>query len=267
MAKDQIQNAGKHNVKALIIRAAGTNCDQETIHALTTFGVSCELAHINQLLMGRLRLHPYQIVVFPGGFSYGDDISAGKVFANELKLRLQDQLKRFVESKKLIIGICNGFQVLVKAGLLPGFDVMDEEQTVTLAINESGHYQCEWVGMKTEKSAASWLDSMPKSFELPIAHGEGRFLTLNLKVLETLKKNKQIVFQYAPKNPNGSQFDIAGLCNKQGNVIGLMPHPERYLIRYQHPNWTARRANSQGDWGDGYLFWQAAVNYAKSFAY
>lgn len=250
--------------KVIVVRAAGTNCDQETIHALNSVGATCDLIHINQLLMGRVRLHPYQAMVIPGGFSYGDDIAAGKVFANELRLRLRDQLERFVESKKLVIGICNGFQVLIKSGLLPGFDPVDNTQLATLSLNDSARFQCHWTKLKTDASAAAWLKGMPAEFELPIAHGEGKFMTLSPKIMAQLKKNKQIAFRYAPTNPNGSEGDIAGICNKQGNVIGMMPHPERFLSRFQHPNWTGR--SSATEWGDGYWFWEKAMNYAKELA-
>jgi phosphoribosylformylglycinamidine synthase I len=232
--------ANKMKPKALIIRAAGTNCDQETIHAIELAGGECQVAHINQLLTGHMRLHPFHMIVLPGGFSYGDDISAGKVLANEMRLKLREQLTRFVESKRLVIGVCNGFQILVKSGLLPGFDPVDEKQLVTLSLNDSARFQCHWTNLRPEPSAAKWLDGMPKSFELPIAHGEGKFLTLSPKVMSQLKKNKQIIFSYAPKNPNGSQANVAGICNKMGNVVGLMPHPERFVSRYQHPNWTGR---------------------------
>lgn len=255
---------GSKPVRALVLRAAGTNCDQETVQALKAAGAESDVIHINQLILGRARLHPYQLLVVPGGFSYGDDIGAGKVLANELRLRLREQLSRFVESKKLVIGICNGFQVLVKAGLLPGFDALDEKQSVTLALNDSARFQCEWIGMKKEVSAATWLANVPANFELPIAHGEGKFITGEAKTLASLKKNKQIVFRYAPTNPNGSEEAIAGICNKAGNVIGLMPHPERFLVRYQHPNWTATPAKYDGNWGDGYWFWKSAVTYAQS---
>jgi phosphoribosylformylglycinamidine synthase subunit PurQ / glutaminase len=251
-------------VKALVLRAAGTNCDQETIHALKAAGADSDLVHVNQILNGRVRLHPYHMLIVPGGFSYGDDISAGKVLANELRLRLKDQLTKFVESKKLIIGICNGFQVLVKAGLLPGVAPVDEEQTVTLGLNDSARFQCEWIGLKVEKSAASWLNVLPPAIELPIAHGEGKFITASPKVFADLKKNKQVVFRYAPRNPNGSEDAIAGICNSQGNVIGLMPHPERFLSQYQHPNWTARKGDMTSEWGDGFWFWKQAVSYAES---
>jgi len=261
MKKNLLIANSRYKVKALVVRAAGTNCDQETLHALTVAGAECELVHLNQVLMGRVRLHPFHVLVFPGGFSYGDDISAGKVFALELRLRLKDQLKAFVKSKKLVIGVCNGFQILLKSGLLPGFDVIDEQQKATLTINRSGRFQCEWVGLKIEKSAASWLYTLPLHIQLPIAHGEGRFITATPKVLTSLKQNNQIVLRYAPQNPNGSEDNIAGICNKDGNVIGLMPHPERFLTRFEHPNWTAQDAVQEG--GDGLLFWREAINYAK----
>lgn len=256
---------GKDGVNALVVRAAGTNCDQETIHALTLAGAQCDLKHVNEILTGRVRLHPYQIVVFPGGFSYGDDIAAGKVLANELRLRLKDQLQRTVESGKLVIGICNGFQVLIKSGLLPGFDTIDGEQQATLYLNDSARFQCEWVGMAAEKSAAGWLDALPSTFELPIAHGEGKFITGSPKVLAQLKKNRQIVLRYAPLNPNGSEGAIAGICNARGNVVGMMPHPERFVTRFQHPNWPSLPARP-GDVGDGFFFWEKAVMYAKNLA-
>lgn len=257
-----VKNGNKNAPQALVVRAAGTNCDQETMHALTTAGAECTLKHVNEILSGRIRLHPFQILVFPGGFSYGDDISAGKVLANELRLRLKDQLARYIESRKLVIGVCNGFQILVKAGLLPGFAPVDAEQSVTLAMNDSGRFQCEWTKMAFDKSAASWLDGMPATLELPIAHGEGKFITANPKILAQLKKNRQIVLRYAPANPNGSEAAIAGICNPQGNVIGMMPHPERYVSRYQHPNWPA--LSRQGDNGDGFWFWEKAVAYART---
>jgi phosphoribosylformylglycinamidine synthase len=250
-------------VKALIVRAAGTNCDLETVHALKLAGAESDVIHINQLLLGRARLHPYHMIVIPGGFSYGDDISAGKVLANELRLRLKDQLQRFIESKKLIIGVCNGFQVLVKAGLLPGFDGVDEKQSVTLALNDSARFQCEWISMDVRKCAATWLNNVPRKIELPIAHGEGKFMPMNSKVMQKLKSNGQIVFQYAGRNPNGSEDSIAGVCNPTGTVLGLMPHPERFVTHYQHPNWTARPKKSESDFGDGYWIWESAVHYAK----
>jgi phosphoribosylformylglycinamidine synthase len=264
--------------RVLILRAAGTNCDQETAAALRLAGAEAEVVHVNAVLGGRVRLHPYQMLVIPGGFSYGDDISAGKVFGNQLRVRLAEQLETFVAAKKLVIGVCNGFQVLVKTGLLPGFDDMDDEQLSTLAINESGKFQCEWIGLETQKSRATWLDNLPKNFELPIAHGEGRFITKDETTLNKLIRNKQVVFRYKPRNPNGSFFDIAGITNHKGNVVGLMPHPERFVKPYQHPAWTSRPELFAGEnigWEEkhsggtliienepaGLQFWKAAVNH------
>ena len=265
-------------LRSLVLRAAGTNCDQETAAALRLAGAEADVVHVNAVLGGRVRLHPYQMLVIPGGFSYGDDISAGKVLGNQLRVKLTEQLEAFVKSKKLVIGVCNGFQVLVKTGLLPGFDDMDDEQLATLAINESGKFQCEWVGLETQASRASWLDELPKNFELPIAHGEGRFVTRDEKTLSKLIQNKQVVFRYKPRNPNGSSFDIAGITNRRGNVVGLMPHPERFVKPYQHPAWTRSPALFQMEnkgWEEratggalivenepaGLQFWKAAVNY------
>jgi phosphoribosylformylglycinamidine synthase len=277
----------KSSVKALVIRSAGTNCDQETVHALNVCGAQSDLVHINQLLTGRVRLHPYHLMVIPGGFSYGDDISAGKVLANQLRFRLKDQLTRFVQMKKPVVGICNGFQVLVKTGLLPA--VQEDSLDATLGLNDSGRFQCQWTGLKLEPSAASWLKGMPPRSELPIAHGEGKFIALNPAVLKKLEKSNQIIFRYNP-NPNGSDQDIAGVCNKEGNVIGMMPHPERYLYPYQHPNWTAQykpngatrttpfrvtRGSKKpavtgpafhSEWGDGYWFWKCVVEHAKKLS-
>jgi phosphoribosylformylglycinamidine synthase len=154
----------------------------------------------------------------------------------------------------------------VKSGFLPGFKTFEENQSVTLTLNDSARFQCEWTSLKCEKSAATWLDTMPPSIELPIAHGEGKFLSRDGKILSQLKKNKQIVFRYYPQNPNGSEDMIAGICSKGGNVVGLMPHPERFISRFQHPNWTNRPNKNAADQGDGYFFWEKAVAYAKMFA-
>ncbi len=131
-------------------------------------------------------------------------------------------------------------------------------------MNDSARFQCEWTRIKSEPSAAKWLKDLPAAFDIPIAHGEGKFLTMTPKILAEIKKNKQVVFRYSPKNPNGSQDDIAGICNKMGNVIGMMPHPERFVSRFQHPNWVAAADKEKKDIGDGYWFWEKAVAYAKT---
>lgn len=205
------------------------------------------------------KLFEFLILVIPGGFSYGDDVAAGKILANELKFKLGNELKKFVSEGRMVIGICNGFQVLVRLGLLPGFEI-NLTQNSTLTQNDSGRFQCEWVGMKKENSKAKWLSKMPAHFELPIAHGEGKFVAESTKVLTEIEKNGQVVFRYHPLNPNGSSKSIAGVCNHLGNVIGLMPHPERFITKYQHPSWTR---NGLEDKTAGYIFWESAVAHAR----
>ncbi len=222
--------------RAMVLRTAGTNCDQETSEALRLAGAEPSVRHINEVLADKGLLATFDVLVIPGGFSYGDDVAAGKILANELRFKLVEALDRFVARGKRIIGICNGFQVLVKAGFLPGS--ADHSQTVTLANNDSGQFQCHWVRLKREKSACEWLDDTATRWELPIAHGEGKFIPLDAKTLATLEKRRQIVFRYSGINPNGSIGAIAGICNAKGNVIGLMPHPERHVSISQHPEWS-----------------------------
>lgn len=249
--------------QALVLRTAGTNCDQETLHALKICGAQAHLRHLREILKNPKELFNYSILVIPGGFSYGDDVAAGKILANELKFKLKRELARFVEEKRLVIGICNGFQVLVKTGLLPGDESGGFTQNSTLTQNDSGRFQCEWVPVRSEKSRAAWLSSMPRSFDLPIAHGEGRFVAGDAALLKSLEKNRQVILRYHPENPNGSSRSIAGICNPAGNVVGLMPHPERYVSHYQHPAWTRKLEAAKTP---GYLFWQGAVKYARSIA-
>jgi len=245
--------------KALVLRTAGTNCDQETLHALEIAGANVALLHLNELIADPKQLDFFKMMVLPGGFSYGDDVSAGKILSNELKSRLGKVIGEFVAKKRIVIGICNGFQVLTKLGLLPaeedGFS-----QSATLAHNDSGRFQCEWVALKREKSKATWLNNLPLKFDLPMAHGEGKFVTKDSKVLSQLEKNGQVVFRYEGNNPNGSINKIAGITNPSGNVVGMMPHPERFVIPFQHPAWT--RLSTQAKETPGFLFWKAAVRRA-----
>ncbi len=245
--------------KALVVRTAGTNCDNETMHALKIAGASPHLRHLREILKTPDELFNYKILVIPGGFSYGDDVAAGKILANELRFKLNQQLGKFVAQKRLVIGICNGFQVLVKTGLLPGDDAISFVQDSTLTQNDSGRFQCEWVQVKREKSRATWLSKLPSDFHLPIAHGEGKFVAKDAKLLRKIEDNGQVIFSYNPVNPNGSSHAIAGICNASGNVVGLMPHPERYVTSFQHPAWTRMKENKATP---GFLFWQGAVKYA-----
>lgn len=265
--------------KVIILRAAGTNCDQETAFAFQKAGGNVELVHINQLMRKEKKLDDYQLLAIPGGFTYGDDIAAGKLLANELKYRLKDSLQRFREEGKLIIGICNGFQVLVRSGLLPRDSSVGQE--VSLTLNDSGRFEARWVYLKTQNAKRKtqdcvWIKDLPEIIYLPVAHGEGKFVTQNNKVLERMKQNNQIVFQYCnergdlsgyPDNPNGSQENIAGICDESGRVLGLMPHPERHIGNLQHPRWTGLRSKSRNHLpigeGDGLQIFKNGVEYAR----
>ena len=253
-------------VKVCVLRTAGTNCDKETAFAFAKAGAKAELVHVNRLVSGEHDLHEYSILAFPGGFSYGDDIASGKVFANELRCKLGEDLKEFIKDGKLIIGICNGFQILVKSGLLPGNDLLKQE--TSLIINDSGKFESRWTHLRTQKNCI-WTKDLPKVIYLPVAHGEGKFIVKDKKTLERLKKNKQIIFQYCdvdgefagyPQNPNGSTGHIAGICDETGRILGLMPHPERHVLRQQHPRWTQDKLNIEGD---GLQIFVNGVEYAK----
>ncbi|MBU1086456.1 MAG: phosphoribosylformylglycinamidine synthase I [Candidatus Omnitrophica bacterium] len=266
------------NIKVLILRTAGTNCDQETRIAFELVGAKVKSLHVNDLVIGKNKIFDYQIIAFPGGFTYGDDIAAGKILANELKMKLKTELQKFLAKNGLMIGICNGFQVLVKMGILPGND--DWQQESTLACNDSGKFEDRWVYLKkTEtreqkienrgESKCVWTRGIDKVIYLPVAHGEGKFITLNKSVLNRLKDNGQIVYQYCdkngefaayPDNPNGSFEHIAGICDDTGRIFGLMPHPERCVFRTQHPRWT-REEDSQVP--DGLNIFKNAVDYLK----
>lgn len=238
--------------RVLILKAAGTNNDIETAEAFKFAGAVPEILHINRLLKDRKILNRYRILVIPGGFSYGDDISAGKVLANKLIYNLKDKLLEFVKDGRIVIGICNGFQVLVKSGLLP---FSGEKQSVTLAYNDSGKFECRWVHLKVKgerlKVKGMWTKNLPEIIELPVAHAEGKFIAKDKETILRMKKNEQILFQYCdekgeincpyPENPNGSVESIAGIINETGNVLGLMPHPERFISTYQHPLWTRNK--------------------------
>jgi phosphoribosylformylglycinamidine synthase len=258
-------------IKVLILRTAGTNCDYETRAAFELCGATVECVHINTLIEKRDSFLKYDILVFPGGFSYGDAIASGKILANEVKNKLGKEVKKFALSGKPIIGICNGFQVLVKMGLLPDTELF--EQISTLSYNDSDKFECRWVYLKTEKNIKNesncfYTKNLPNIVSLPIAHGEGKFIVNDKKILENLNKNNQIVFRYSskdgtspnyPLSPNGSMEHIAGICNANGNIFGLMPHPERYIFALQHPT----REGFDGKYGWGKVIFQNAVDFVK----
>ncbi len=264
-----------HKPRVCILRTAGTNCDQETAFAFENSGAIAELVHINRIISRGSSLDNYHILALPGGFTYGDDIAAGKILANELRHRLVGQTRRFIQKGRLIIGICNGFQILVKSGLLPGN--LDLTQEASLTINDSAKFEDRWVYLKTPRHRDTkthvkcvWTKGLPEVIYLPVAHGEGKLITMDNSVLERLKKNGQIVFQYSnqkgglsayPDNPNGSQDSIAGICDDTGRILGLMPHPERHIELSQHPR--RHSENKQKTEGDGLLIFRNGVEYAR----
>lgn len=260
--------------QVLVLKAAGINCDAETAFAFESAGADVESVHINRLASREKKLSDYQILALSGGFTYGDDIAAGKILANELKYKLLDEIRDFIGQGGLIIGICNGFQVLVKAGILPGHQ--DFRQEATLSENDGGHFEDRWVYLKSQipnsksQTQCVWTKGLPEIIYLPIAHGEGKFIPKNEDVLERLKKDGQVVFQYCdprgglggyPVNPNGSIDSIAGICDTTGRILGMMPHPERHLISLQHPRWTREGLKRHGD---GFSIFLNAVNHLKS---
>ena len=253
-------------LKALVIRAAGTNCDVETAYALEQAGFEARRVHVNRLMENPTELDEYQFLVVPGGFSYGDDVAAGKILANQMLHRLAEPLNEFVEADKLVLGICNGFQVLVKSGLLPWGRVEPQaaHRDATLGWNDSGQFIDRWVHLSCDSNKCVFL---PKGevISLPIAHGEGKFVPRDPAVLARLQEGDQVALRYGDEsgqadedsNPNGSVDDIAGICDPSGRVLGLMPHPERFIEITHHPQWTRRDVTR----ADGRLFFQGAFEY------
>ena len=258
-------------VKALVLRAAGINCDLETEHALEMAGASADRLHINRIIAEPALLNGYQIIVFPGGFSYGDDVAAGKILANQVIHHLSDSLRKFIDDGKLVLGICNGFQVLVKTGILPGLEngsTNISEQKVTITYNDSGKFDDRWVYLQPDGDKCVFVEPDMRIY-LPIAHGEGKIVTKDEQTLDALKAGGHIAFRYVdkdgqfgdfPVNPNGSVDSIAGLTDKTGRVLGLMPHPERYVRVTQHPHWCRLKDK---DKADGCTIFDNAVKYVK----
>lgn len=248
--------------RALIAHASGTNRDHDVARALELAGAVPEIVHINQLTDGSLL--DYQMLVLPGGFSYGDDLGAGKLWAVALRHRLGDDLQDFVEQRRPIIGICNGFQTLVKAGLLPALNAGTEQQA-TLTRNESGRFECRWVELESNPMTSSvWLQGLAEPIQCPVAHGEGRFIAA-AATIDEIEAEQLVAFRYRvpssgpayPANPNGSVNHIAGVTNPAGTIIGLMPHPENHIIPEQHPN-RHRGVTS----GSGLPLFKNGVDYA-----
>ncbi len=265
--------------KTLILRAAGTNCDGETAHAFDLAGAEAEFVHVNRLLEKPELLDDYQLMAVPGGFSYGDDIAAGRILANQLTHHLREPLRRFVEAGKPVLGVCNGFQVLIKTDLLPGSIAAAPGeagrrtgQSCTLTNNDSGRFVDRWVHLSPRSDKCVWTRGLPPVSELPVAHGEGKFVPADRAVRDAIWDGGHVALVYAkpdgapaggafPDNPNGSVDDIAGVCDATGLVFGLMPHPERYVDPTQHPAWTRRRPLPSR--GQGLLIFANAVRHVR----
>ncbi len=257
----------------LILRAAGINCDEETAHAFRLAGAArVDPVHINAFIQGRRSLSEYDVLVLSGGFSYGDDLSGGKVLANEMQCKLMDDVESFIGEGKLILGICNGFQVLVKMGLLPQTKPGGRRQEATVFYNDSGKFECRWVHLRRNPdSPCVFTRDMPETIYIPVANGEGKVMLASEDVRERLGPGGHIALRYVnppwvgggaaeyPWSPNGSVDAIAGICDATGRIFGLMPHPERYTHPTHHPRWTREGCKEP----DGLHIFRNAVEYAR----
>lgn len=256
--------------KALVLQAYGTNRDIDVMDALELAGADPVGVPLNELRANKTLFQDFQLLIVPGGFSYADALGAGKLLALDLASYFEDEIQSFVDSGKPVIGICNGFQALVKSGILPfGNNEKKEERGATLTFNAQGHFECRWVTLKPVSQRCAWTKGLDDLILCPIAHGEGNFQTSDIFPLASFVTQEQIAINYTcadgspangryPINPNGSILDIAGICNPQGNVLGLMPHPENHIHTWQHPNHT------RGEGGQsGLRLFENGVKYAK----
>ena len=265
----------KEDIKVCIIRVGGTNCDAETRRSFEDLDVRAEVLHLNEIVKKKCLLK-YDVLVFPGGFSFGDYVRAGAILAKDFSAKLGKCLRAFIEEGKPVLGICNGFQVLVESGLLPAFNGVSKYPEAVLATNVPIGYRCRWVYLRHENLGnCLFTRKIPKGkvLRIPVAHGEGRFIfpkDAEDECLKKLKDNDQLVFRYCdetgreaqgkyPDNPNGSFSDIAGICSPDGTVFGLMPHPERAFYGWQLPDWT--RDGKPTEYGDGKLIFESIVEY------
>jgi phosphoribosylformylglycinamidine synthase len=239
------------DVNVLVLSGYGLNCDHETAYAFELAGARAVRVHINSLIDGAANLEKFQILVFIGGFSWGDDHGAGVVQAVRMKTNIGRQLTEFVDKGNLILGICNGFQTLVNLGLLPGLAHSSHQRSVALTFNDCGNFRDQWVVLTVNPATPCVFTRGIDMAELPVRHGEGKFFAEEATLAE-LRSSNQVVMQYAlpdggpakgrfPFNPNGSVDDIAGICDASGRIFGLMPHPESYHHPTNHPDWTRRR--------------------------
>jgi len=263
----------RKNVKVLIITGAGLNCEKETAAAFTLCGATAEQVHLNDLLAGKRNLGEFHILALIGGFSFGDHLGSGTVFANKLKFKLTEDLKQFVKDGKLVIGICNGFQTLTRLGLAPALKGEYLTQQVSLTANDSGVFRDDWIVLKGDPKSPCIFTKGIDTIRLPIRHGEGKFVA-DPEVINELESKHLAALRYCkqdgsaadgefPVNPNGSIHDIAGICDETGRCFGLMPHPEAFLSPFNAPDWQAHKL--MGDlpaWGEGRVIFDNAVQFA-----
>ncbi len=262
--------------KVLVFSGYGLNSEEETAYGFELGGATADIVHINDVVDGKYKLSQYQIISFPGGFAFGDDTGAGNAYANKIKNHLWEAVSNFVQKDKLVIGICNGCQIVHNLGLVPGFSKNYGQRLVALTNNDSARFLTRWVDLKVV-SKSPWLINI-ETLSLPIAHGEGKFFA-SVDNLKKLRANKQIALQYTkgemsnylnlPANPNGSIDDIAGITDESGRILGLMPHPERGMFFNQLPNWQSekekliRDKKSLPKAGPGLQIFKNAVEYFK----
>jgi phosphoribosylformylglycinamidine synthase len=263
--------------KVLIPSGYGLNCEEETAYGYRSLGADARIVHINDIIGSPRMIEDYHIIAFIGGFSDGDHIASGKIHANRLRYRLGDQLHQFIGDGKLMIGVCNGFQAMVKAGLLPALDNDYETETLTLTYNASGKFEDRWIHMSAnKKSKCIWTNGIDRLY-LPVRHGEGKIRVANAGILKKLQAANQIALSYMnpitgklakesdyPHNPNGSVNGIAAVCDPTGRIFGMMPHWEAFMSVYNHPNWTRLKAEGGlQEVGLGTQIPRNAVKYAK----
>ncbi len=271
-----------NHVKALVLTGYGLNCDVETAHALELAGAHATRVHINELIDGTVELNDFKILVFGGGFSWGDDHGAGVIQAVRMKTNLGNKIQAFIDDGHLVLGICNGFQTLVNMGLLPGFDLDYTQRSVAITFNDCGNFRDQWVSLKVNPASPCVFTRGIDQMELPVRHGEGKFYADDTAI-QRLLQNNQVTVQYAvpdgqpanlqfPYNPNGSIYDIAGICDPSGRIFGLMPHPEAFNHWTNHPEWTRQKETIKRQGGGieslptvGVRLFQNAVEYINNY--
>ncbi len=270
----------KAKPKILVLTGFGINCDEETAYSFQICGGDSSIIHINDLIENKSMLEEFQMVMFPGGFSYGDDTGSGKAFANRIKNNLMEEFLAFIERDTLVLGICNGFQILANLGLVPNLEGCSMgNSSIALEHNAGSRYECRWVDLSVNIHSPSVFTKGLETLHIPIAHGEGNFVA-EPKILERIETMNLVTMRYSfpdgspaqgkfPENPNGSLNDIAGICSPNGRIMGMMPHPERGMFFTQRDDWTflrekyLRAGEEMPEFSDGIKIFQNAIDYFK----